>query len=106
MPRHSPYAVFLTDEEQRSLQEIARKYTSPYCEVTRAKVVLLAAEGLENTEIAHRLDLPRQIVSKWRKRFCCERLAGLESHPRRGRPGLFPPGGRRGGQGPGVRIAQ
>jgi transposase len=95
MPRHSPYAVKLTDEEQRSLQEVTRKYTSPYCEVVRAKVVLLAAEGLENTEIAQRLDLPRQIVSKWRKRFCGERLAGLESRPRRGRPGSFSPGGRR-----------
>lgn len=106
MPRHSPYAVFLTDEEQRILQEIARRYTSPYCEVTRAKVVLLAAEGMENTEIALRLDLPRQVVSKWRKRFCHERLAGLESRPRRGRPSLFPPRRRRRGQGPGVRTAQ
>jgi transposase len=95
MPRKSPFAVQLTDEERQSLEGIARKYTSPYCEVVRAKVVLLAAEGLENTEIAQRLDLPRQIVSKWRKRFFGERLAGLESRPRRGRPGSFSPGGRR-----------
>lgn len=95
MPRHSPYAVALTDGEQQALQGIARKYTSPYCDVTRAKVVLLAAEGIENTEIASRLDLPRQIVSKWRKRFCQERLAGLESRPRRGRPSSFSPGSRR-----------
>jgi transposase-like protein len=106
MPRHSPYAVVLTDEERRTLQEVSRRYTSPYCEVTRAKVVLLASEGLENTEIALRLDLPRQVVSKWRKRFCHGRLAGLESRPRRGRPSLFPPRGRRRGQGPGVRTAQ
>ena len=95
MPRHSPFAVVLTEEEQRILQEFSRRYTSSYCEVTRAKVVLLAAEGLQNTEIAQRLDLPRQIVSKWRKRFCRERLAGLANRPRRGRPSLFPPGGRR-----------
>ena len=102
MPRSSPYAVALTDEEERELQETARKYTSPYCDVIRAKVVLLAAEGLENTAIAARLDLPRQIVSKWRKRFCQERLGGLESRPRRGRPNLFPPRGRGGGQGAGL----
>jgi len=94
MPRHSPYSVDLTDEEERELRETARKYTSPYCDVIRAKVVLLAAEGLQNIEIATRLDLPRQIVSKWRKRFCQERLGGLESRPRRGRPNLFPPRGR------------
>ena len=95
MPRSSPFDVALTEEEEQSLRETARKYTSSYCDVVRAKVVLLAAEGLENTEIAQRLDLPRQIVSKWRKRFCGQRLAGLESRPRRGRPGSFSPGGRR-----------
>ena len=91
MPGRSPYGVMLTGEERRHLQEIAGKYTSPYCDVIRAKVVLFAAEGLENKEIAHRLDLPRQVVSKWRKRFCQERLAGLEDRPRRGRPGYFSP---------------
>jgi hypothetical protein len=91
MPRISPYAVALTDKEERELQEVARRYTSPYCDVIRAKIILLSAEGLENTEIAARLDLPRQIVSKWRKRFFQERLGGLESRPRRGRPNLFPP---------------
>jgi transposase len=91
MPRKSPYAVLLTEEEERVLQEIARKYTSPYCDVARAKVVLLAAEGLCNKQIGSRLDLPRQIVSKWRKRFCLERLAGLENRPRRGRPSTFSP---------------
>jgi len=95
MPRHSPFTVALTAEEQRDLRETARRYTSPYCDVIRAKVVLLAAAGLENTEIATRLDLPRQIVSKWRKRFCAERLRGLESRPRRGRPSFFPSRGRR-----------
>ena len=102
MPRTSPFTIVLTDEEGRRLQEIARKYTSPYCDVIRAKIVLLAAEGLENTEIAARLELPRQIVSKWRKRFCQERLGGLESRPRRGRPNLFPPRGRSRGQGSGL----
>lgn len=91
MPRYSPYLVNLTDEEQRQLQEIARKYTSPYCDVVRAKAILLAAEGLGNKDIGLRLDLPRQIVSKWRKRFCQKRLTGLESRPRRGRPRTFSP---------------
>lgn len=102
MPRVSPFSIDLTDEEERRLQEMARRYTSPYCEVIRAKIVLLAAQGLENTQIAVRLDLPRQIVSKWRKRFFEERLGGLEERPRRGRPSLFPPRGRGRGQGPGL----
>jgi len=49
----------------------------------------MAAQGLRNDEIALRLDTRRQIVSKWRKRFFEERLAGLEERPRRGRPPVF-----------------
>jgi transposase len=59
--------------------------------VVRAKLILFAAEELENREIAERLDLPRPKVSKWRKRFFMERLAGLEDRPRRGRPPVFSP---------------
>ena len=91
MPQASPYAITLAEEEAKELDAITRKYTSPYCDVMRAKVVLLAADGLSNKDIGSRLDIPRQIVSKWRKRFFEERLAGLQGRPRRGRPRLFPP---------------
>ena len=91
MPRKSPYKVLLSVDEKLRLQAIARKYTSQYRDVMRAKIALLAAEGLSNKEIGQRLDLPRQIVSKWRKRFFDQRLAGLQEKPRRGRPGVFPP---------------
>ena len=91
MSRISPYKVFLTVDEKKQLQRIARKHTSPYCDIMRAKIVLLASEGLSNKQIGERLDLPRQIVSKWRKRFFDQRLAGLQEMPRRGRPGAFPP---------------
>jgi transposase len=53
--------------------------------------VLYAAQGLGNDEIAERLDTPRQVVSKWRKRFFEQRLAGLDDLPRGGRPPDFPP---------------
>ena len=91
MPRRSPFKVLLTTDEKLRLQETARKYTSPYCDVMRAKIILLAAEGLSNKEIGEHLDLPRQIVSKWRKRFFDQRLAGLQERPRRGRLGAFSP---------------
>lgn len=91
MPRKSPYAIKLTSEERGRLEEISRKYTSPFFEVVRAKVILLAAQNLENKDIAIHLDLPRQIVSKWRKRFFYERLNGLQDRPRCGRPCHFPP---------------
>ena len=73
------------------LESMARSYTSPYWQVTLARTMLLAAEGLRNDEIAARLDCKRQVVSQWRKRFFEQRLAGLENLPRRGRPPTFPP---------------
>jgi transposase len=91
MPRNSPFVILLDQNEKAKLERISRRYTSPYCDVIRAKVVLLAAEGLSNKEIGKRLDLPRQIVSKWRKRFFEKRLAGLQERPRRGRPSAFSP---------------
>ena len=102
MPRKSPFLVALTDQERDALELKARQYTSPYCNVVRAKIVLLAAEGLGNDVIAGRLDLPRQIVSKWRKRFCLWRLPGLDAAPRGGRPPRFPPRRHRRGQSAGL----
>lgn len=91
MPKRSPYTIVLTGEERGVLEKRAKKYTSPYCEVLRARIILLAAEGLENKQIGERLSVPRQIVSGWRKRFFYERLPGLDDRTRRGRPRDFPP---------------
>ena len=80
------------------LESRARKYTLPYFQVVRAQMILLAAEGRGNDEIAAALSLGREVVSLWRKRFFYQRLAGLEERPRSGRPRVFPPRGRRAGQ--------
>jgi hypothetical protein len=48
------------------------------------------------------LSLPRQIVSKWRRRFFDQRLVGLENHARAGRPSVFPPSGPHARKGPGL----
>jgi hypothetical protein len=91
MPRTSPYRIVLTDDERRRLEAAARRYTSSYRDVVRARIVLYAADGLGNDQIAARLDTPRQVVSKWRKRFHDQRLAGLGDLPRGGRPPAFSP---------------
>ena len=91
MSRKCPFRIELSAAERGCLEATARRYTSPYRDVIRAKIILYAAAGLENEEIAARLDTPRQIVSKWRKRFYRERIAGLEERSRIGRPALFSP---------------
>jgi transposase len=91
MPRKSPYTLRLSRDERRELEARARKYTLPYRDVVRAKIILMAAEGLDNDEIAIRLDTRREIVSKWRKRFFEQGLPGLDERPRGGRPPIFSP---------------
>lgn len=89
--RSSPFAIVLTPKERAALTKRARKQTLRYREVVRARIVLLAASGLHNDEIAARLDTSREVVGKWRKRFFEERLVGLDERQRPGRPRVFPP---------------
>ncbi len=91
MPRHSPYVIVLSQHERNILKRRARKYTLPYFEVLRAKMILLAADGWANDQIATVLSVGRDVVSLWRKRFFEQRLPGLDERPRPGRPRVFPP---------------
>jgi hypothetical protein len=91
MHRSSPFPIHLSGGEATELRRRATKYTLPYFKVQRAKIVLMAAEGLENSEIDERLNALRDVVSEWRKRFFLERLTGLEERSRPGRPQTFSP---------------
>jgi hypothetical protein len=55
--------IKLSRQEERELSRRAAKYTLPYFEVARAKMILLAAQGLANGQIAARLDTRREVVS-------------------------------------------
>ena len=79
--------VTLTDEQRGTLRRWARGRTTPMRLVRRAQIVLLAAEGRQNIEIAKQLDVERTIVGRWRRRFVAQGLVGLEKDaPRGGRP--------------------
>ena len=102
MPIKQRYNIILSPDEALELSTRSRKYTLPYFQVQRAKIVLLAANGLGNDEIARRLDTPRKIVWLWRKRFFEKGLEGLDELPRPGRPRAFPPRDSRSGKSTGV----
>ncbi|HEY7436769.1 MAG TPA: helix-turn-helix domain-containing protein [Methylomirabilota bacterium] len=95
MARPSERPIELTEEQERELRARAARYTLAFREVQRAKIVLLAAEGLENGEIAARLDCSPETVRRWRKRFFEQGLGGLKEAPGRGRKPAFPPSGGR-----------
>ena len=83
--RVAPHVV-LTDEQQRTLQQWARGRSLPSRQVERALVVLLAAAGKQDLEIAAEIGISNQKAARWRKRFLEMGLAGLEKDaPRPGR---------------------
>ncbi len=105
MSRPSPYRIELAPLERERLERRVRRQTATKREVFRAEIVLLAAGGLRNDEIAGRLGTARETVSRWRKRYFEEGDAGLADRPRSGRPRAFPPSGGRRDQGPRLHTA-
>jgi Winged helix-turn helix len=102
----SAQEIVLEEAERRELVHRAACYTRPHREVLRAKLVLLAADGCPNAEIAERLGMSAKAVGRWRGRFQEHRLEGLADHARSGRPRRFPPSADRRGQGGRVRAAE
>ena len=85
----SPLRTELTADRRGELESRARSYTLPYWQVVRAKLVLMAADGVANNEIAERLGTSPQVVHRWRKRFAEEGIDGLADRDRSGRPRVF-----------------
>src|SRR5436305_5474930 len=78
--------LVLADEERLQLNAVAKSRSLPHGLVMRARLVLLAAEGMANKAIADKLDLSQQSVSIWRQRFLKQGLRGLHDELRPGRP--------------------
>lgn len=88
---HAPQ-IELTDAERTHLEKLCRSQTAQPRAIRRARIILLAADGLTNQQIAEATGFARWTVSVWRKRFHDRRLPGLEDMPRPGRPPVFSPG--------------
>ncbi len=93
MSRRAPQ-IELTSEERVTLESLTRSPSSAQRDVLRARIVLLAAEGLRNEQIQERLKVSKPVVIKWRRRFAAQRLAGLVDQPGRGRKRKYDPATR------------
>ena len=79
--------ITLTDDERKTLECWSRGRRTPSRLVLRSRIVLLAADGMMNKDIAKALKTAPKTVSLWRTRFAERRLAGIEKDsPRGGRP--------------------
>jgi transposase len=87
MPTVPPLVI--TDAERAELQRRVRAHTSPQRVAKRAQIVLLAADGLPNRQIAPIVGMNQHTVAHWRHRFQAERLAGLTDRQRPGRPLVY-----------------
>jgi len=87
MPTIPPLVI--SEEERAELQRRVRAHTTPQRTAKRARVVLLAAEGVPNRQIAAMVGMNPHTVAQWRRRFQTERLAGLSDRKRPGRPLVY-----------------
>jgi transposase len=78
--------IVLTDEEHAELSKLVRSKRTSVRLAQRARIVLLAADGMQNKDIAERLGVGRVQVSRWRERYAQSRLVGIERDLPRGAP--------------------
>ena len=89
---HSVYtaaALELRDGDRGRLEALTRAPTASAGLATRARIVLLAADGVANTDIAERTATSRPTVLKWRGRYAECGIAGLDDDPRPGRAAVI-----------------
>lgn len=87
MPRGRPVRPLpLSDAARKQLTVMSRSRTLPHALVVRARIVLLAADGMSNIKIAEKLDLSRLTVGVWRRRYLRQGIEGLYDEPRPGGP--------------------
>jgi hypothetical protein len=83
-------ALQLREGDRSRLEALTRMPTAPAGLVQRARILLLAAEGVSNTDIAARLGTSRPTVLKWRDRYGASGIESLGDLPRPGRPPPLP----------------
>ena len=78
--------VQIPDEDRATLQSWSRSTSIRAGLVTRARIVLAAADGMGTSAISQKLGVSRPTVIQWRERYAADGLAGLDDEPRTGRP--------------------
>jgi len=78
--------LVVSSEERVTLEQWIRRRSSAQALALRAGIVLDCASGLNNTVVARRRRVSKQMVGKWRQRFVRRRVAGLLDEPRCGAP--------------------
>ena len=86
MVNHTAPALLLRVGDKPKLEKLVRATTGPSGLAARARVVLLAAAGVANYEIAALVGMSRPTVNRWRARYAARGIDGLADEQRPGRP--------------------
>jgi transposase len=86
MPKGRAVEIVLDDAERSELMALTRKHGAPQALAERARIVLAAASGLTNKEVAAKVGVCAMTVGTWRNRFAEKRMDGLFDEPRPGAP--------------------
>jgi putative transposase len=76
-----PPALDLSDAARQALDQLARRHTTPQQIALRARIVLAAADGANNCQIARQFDLRLEMVRRWRARWRMLQPASLDDLP-------------------------
>jgi hypothetical protein len=90
--RPSQFKVAIDDATRTTLEGWLRRQKTPVGRATRARAMLLLADGQPYTHTARHVGLAERHVRKWAKRFVAQGIDGLYDRPRPGRRPVFPPG--------------
>ena len=91
MPMASKHRIELTDSDRSELEGWLRTTTISKGLADRARMILLAADGVSVRKTAERVGVSSMSVFRWRKRFAAEGIAGLKDRPRSGQPRKMTP---------------
>src|SRR4030067_1513497 len=82
--------IVLTKEEREQLHSLAGSRSLPFGLVTRARIIMMTADGVSNKEIARNIGYSPYSVSRWRRRYHQQGITGLHDELRPGRPRSLP----------------
>src|SRR5271169_427075 len=85
-PRNVARSIGIDSDTRRQVEAFARSHSLPHALVIRAKLILMACDGMKSIDIAEKIGLSRGSVGKWRTRFIKRGLNGLYDELRPGRP--------------------
>lgn len=79
--RPRSYSIQLNDDERAQLESFARSRSLPHALARRAKIILMVADGMSNSDVAAKLELSNPTIANWCRRYCADGIDGLYDLP-------------------------